>query len=205
MPTAGEVEHRLPPIIDSISQEPIGEDILAGVWRMFQRRTERIPLDPATFRTRLCGYYVTVDRHIPVLEHQVAGYRDLITRALQGEGFHGTPLQSLFEDTFPPYPTDRSLAAIRAHTAATGLEPDFVVIEASMNPHETAERLRVEGALTDQQREAWLLKAYETSLARIAYPTFGHFEEAVERELRELRQAQRPQGNRLNAERPAAP
>lgn len=205
VPTAGEVEHRLPPIIDSIGQEPIGEDILAGVWRMYQRRTDRIPLDPATSETRLCGYYVTMDRHVPVMEHQSAGFRDLIARAMKGESFHGRPLQSLFDDTFPPYPTARSLAAIRAHVSATGLEPDFVVVEASINPHEVALRLRAESALTDEQREIWLIKEYETSLARIAYPTFQHFEEAVERELRELRQAQRPQGNRLNAERPAAP
>ena len=195
----------MPPIIDSISQRPIGEDILAGVWRMYQRRTDRIPLDPATSSTHLCGYYVTMDRHVPVMEHQAAGFRDLIARTLQRESFHGTPMQTLFDDTFPPYPTDRSLAAIRAHVSATGLEPDFVVVEASINPHEVAQRLRAEDALTDTQREAWLLKEYEASLARIAYPTFEHFEEAVERELRELRQAQRPQGNRLNAERPAAP
>jgi superfamily II DNA or RNA helicase len=204
-PTGGEVEHRLPPIIDWIGHDPIGEDILAGVWRMYQRRTDRIPLDPATSNTNLCGYYVTMDRNVPVMEHQADGFRDLIARSLKGETFHGTPLQSLFDDTFPPYPTDRSLAAIRAHISATGLEPDFVAIQASINPHEVAQRLRAEEALTDEQREAWLLMEYETSLARIAYPTFEHFEEAVERELRELRQAQRPQGSRLNAERPAAP
>ncbi|NQW73576.1 MAG: DEAD/DEAH box helicase family protein [Actinobacteria bacterium] len=205
VPTGGEVEHRLPPIVDLTSGQPIGEDILAGVWRMYQRRTDRIPLDPTTSDTHLCGYYVTMDRHVPVMDHQAAGFRDLIARSLREEGFHGTPLQSLFDDTFPPYPTDRSLAAIRAHVSGTGLEPDFVVIEASINPCEVALGLRAEDALTDKQREAWLMKEYEASLARIAYPTFEHFEEAVERDLRELRQVERPLGHRLNAERPAAP
>lgn len=204
-PTSEWAGRRLPPIIDLGTGTQIPEHVLAQIQRMYQQRTDRIPLDPATSRTRLCGYYATMDRPVPVMEHQFAGYEELIALSLADESLQGIPAQRLFDDVYPPYPTHRSLTAIRNHISATGLAPDFIEIEASIDPRDVARRLRHERAMTDKQREQWLLDEYDRSLARIAYPSFEHFEEAVDRELREFRRGGRGEGNKANPENPAPP
>ena len=155
-------------------------------------------------RTALCGYYVTESGHVPVMEHQRDGFETLIRRATAMAGFHGTPLVSLFDDDHPPYPADRQLQAVRSHVENTGQGPPFIELVAEADPHAVAKQLR-DRVFDEEQRESFLRERYETTLARIAYPTVDHFEEAVERELRELRQTERAGRNRLNAERPSAP
>lgn len=195
----------LPAVRDEATGETISPDILAQVSRMYRRRVGEIPLDPATMRTQLVGYYVTLDQHVPVMEHQVDGYTALIEASVRGEDLRGRSRLSFFDDAYPPYPTERSVAAIADHVRASGSAPDFVPILATVDPREVAANLRAKRALNDQAREKWLMRQYETSLARLAYPTFDHFEEAVERELREIRQAERRGRNASNPERPAPP
>jgi superfamily II DNA or RNA helicase len=201
----GPEEHRLPPILDDVEGAPIGEDILAQVRRMYIRRVDRLPLDPATSPTRLAGYYATYEGNVPVMEHQVDGYEDLLRRALRGDGFQGAPPLSLFDDDHPPYPTRRALETIVSHARTYNEPPVFHRLEASISPRAVAGQLRGVPAQTDEEREAWLRNRYETSLARLAYATFDHFEEAVERELRELRRAGSSGAHYLNAEQATTP
>lgn len=53
--------------------------------------------------------------------------------------------------------------------------------------------------MTEVAREQWLRARFEESLARLAYESFEHFEEAVDRDLRDLRRADR--NKRLDPER----
>jgi superfamily II DNA or RNA helicase len=197
-------ERRLPPILDE-QGVPIGDDILAQVRRMYLRRIDRLPLDPATSSTRLAGYYATHEGNVPVMEHQLDGYVDLLRRALRGDRFQGAPALSLFDDDHPPYPTRRAVETIVSHARTYKEAPPFHGLEASISPRAVAEQARAMGAQTDEEREAWLLNRFDTTLARLAYATFAHFEEAVERELRELRRAQSGGTRRLNAEQLETP
>jgi superfamily II DNA or RNA helicase len=196
----GPEEHQLPRILDDVEGTPIGEDILAHVRRMYLRRVDRLPLDPATSATKLAGYYATHELRVPVMGHQQDGYEELLRRALRGDGFQGAPALSLFDDVHPPYPTRRALEAVLEYARTYGEAPAFVRLEASISPRSVAETLRTSHAQTDKEREVWLRDRYETSLARLAYASFDHFEEAVERELRELRRDGANGVRRLNAE-----
>lgn len=195
---------RLLPPVRAVDGQEVPRSIIAQLERAYSRRVDRIPLDPAMSRTALCGYYVTEDGHVPVMEHQRDGFETLIRRAKTKTGFQGMPLVSLFDDDHPPYPADRQLQAVRSHVQNTGQAPPFIELVAEADPRAVARQLR-EQVLDEEQRESFLRKQYETTLARIAYRTLDHFEEAVERELRELRQTERASRNRLNAERPSAP
>lgn len=200
-----ETTRRLPPILDETGHTTVSDEVLAQLRRMYRQRTDSLPIAAATSSTRLAGYYVTLDRNVPVMEHQMPGFDLLIERSIRGESFTGTPPASLFDDTYPPYPTSRSLNAVRSHIDSTCVRPDFISLSAPIDPRAIAKRLRKRGAMTDVQRERYLLKQYEGSLCRIAFPNFDSFEEAVERELRELRQAARRGRNQCDPEQPSAP
>ncbi len=196
---------RLPPILDESGKTPVSDEVLAQLRRMYRQRTDSLPIAAATSRTRLAGYYVTLDRNVPVMQHQKPGFELLIQRSLHRKTFTGSPPASLFDDTYPPYPTLRSLNAVRSHIDSTGVRPDFIALSAPVDPRGIAKRLRKKGAMTDLARERYLLKQYEESLCRIAFPDFDSFEEAVEREIRELRQAARRGRNQCDPEQPSAP
>ncbi len=192
---------RVLPSITTDDGQLIGEDLLAQIRRMYQNRPDRIPIDPATTTTRLAGYYVTDHGNVPVMDHQLDGYKALLAHALSGRGFQGSPPRSFFQDDHPPYPTQRAVDAVLGQARHDPAAPEFVNLVATLSPNTVAALLRDRAAMTDTARQALMRSEYETSLARVAYPTFDHFEEAVERELRELRRAAIHQAPRLNAER----
>lgn len=200
-PKPGGPQYRLPPVLDEGTEVPIAEDVLEQIRRMYSKRATALPLDPASSSTRLIGYYALDDINVPVMEHQQDGYERLIRRALSGKGFQGTPALSFFDDDHPPYPTQRALDWVLDYVRTMKLSPPLQPVTASVSPVRVARKLRDEPAMSDPDREQWLLKVYERTLARLAYETFEHFEEAVERELRELRRALRAASPRLNAER----
>jgi len=84
------------------------------------------------------------------------------------------------------------------------IQTDERVVRAEQRLGERPREFRLpDAARTDEERQGWLLNRYESSLARVAYATFDHFEEAVERELRELRRAESGRSRRINPERVA--
>jgi superfamily II DNA or RNA helicase len=179
-----------PPRIRADSGESIPDTILAQLRRSYAMQIDRIPIDPATSTTELAGYYVTWAAHVPVMAHQLDGYDALIEVLKARQDMRGNPMKSYFGDDYPPYPTQRQLAAVRDHVEMTSESPPFVPLTAAISPRDTASELR-RLKMDDQEREKWLRSQYESSLARIAYTSFDLFEEAVEREVREARREER--------------
>lgn len=195
--TSSGTEHRLPPVLDSAGNE-IGEDVLAQIRRMYSARLACLPLDPVTTETVLAGYYALDDLHVPVMEHQRDTYQAVVDRALAGTTFTGNPALSMFDSDPPPYPTERAVRAVINHVKVYDSAPVFVPIKAQVSSMQIARRLRDAPAMDDGQRDEWLRVEFESSLARLAYESFEHFEEAVDRDLREIRRSHR--GRRLNPE-----
>jgi superfamily II DNA or RNA helicase len=189
---------RLPPVLDASGAE-IDEDVLAQIRRMYSTRLAGLPLGPATTATVLVGYYALDDLHVPVMEHQQDTYDALIKKAIAGKSFTGAPALSMFNTDPPPYPTQRAVRAVVNHVKTHQSAPVFVPIKAQVSSLAVARRLRDEPAMTDAVRDEWLRTQFESSLARLTYESFEHFEEAVDCELRELRRSQH--GRRLNPER----
>ena len=205
-------ERRLPPVEADDGSE-IPADVVAAIERMYRSAgavgarsnvdsEHPRTLDVTLVTVRLAGYYDIGDRCIPVFDHQIDAYNDVIDAAVGGS-LQGSPPLSFFDQGFPPYPTARSLRDLVVAVRENEEKPPWVSIDASIGPTLASERLRTIGPLTESARAALLQELYETSLARVAYPTQHQFEEAVERELRRVRQReanQRPAG--IDAEHP---
>src|SRR5680860_656704 len=186
-PLPGQTTHRLPPVVDEDSGIPIGEDILAQVRRMYSQQLAEVPVDPAISKTELVGYYELLDQNVPVMSHQVDGYRELIAQALRGGSFQGRAGISLFDDDHPPYPTPRMVNAVVDHVRMFQEDPSrlFHPLRAGVSPLEVAKDLRNAAEMTFNEQDEWLHNRFESSLARLAFRTFDHFDEAVRRELRD--------------------
>lgn len=183
--------HRLPPILDENGTGPIAADVLAQIERMYSERTRAIPVDPTLIGVRLIGYYQLDVANIPVFDHQREGYDELISSVLRGDSFQGKPALRLFDDGPPPYPTIRAVNMVIDYVRTYETAPTFREIRASLSPREVALELRRLPAMTVGERERWLEERYEAGLARFAYESFEYFEEAVDRERRELAFADR--------------
>lgn len=192
---------RMPPVTTDDGKAEIGEDLLAQIERMYKHRTGRIPLDSATSITRLCGFYQTSERNIPVMEHQRAGFEELIGSWLRGTDHRGRPALSFFDDIHPPYPTERALRALSDFVSTNREAPQFHPLVASVDLREVAEKYLALPALTAKQRTDWLRGAFEARLARVAYRTFEHFEEAVDQQVREIQRHGRTGLGNASAER----
>jgi len=187
------VSKPLPPILDD-NGVAIASDVVEQVRRMYLLRLNRLPLDPATSHTQLVGYYQLEDQNVPVMAHQRDGYEEIIDRAGRGDTFQGSNATAVFDDTHPPYPTRRAVDAVLSYVRDLGEAPHFVDMSATINPMDTARSLHAESAMTDLERDKWLSEKYCASLASLAYETYEHFQEAVDRELRELRYRERNPG-----------
>jgi hypothetical protein len=78
----------------------------------------RTAIDVTLISVKLVGFYELSERCIPVFDHQIAAYESLIARANDGV-LQGTPPLSFFDDSYPPYPTARSLRDLVAASRAT--------------------------------------------------------------------------------------
>jgi hypothetical protein len=191
-------EYRLPPILDSSGHE-IAEDVLAQIRRMYSTRLAALPLAPVTTTTVLAGYYAVDDLNVPVMEHQRDAYQAVVRRALGGKSFTGAPALSMFNSDPPPYPTERAVRAVVNYVRTYDSAPAFVPVKAYVSSVTIARALREAPPMDDSARADWLRDKFESTLARLAYESFEHFEEAVDRDLHEIRGL--VHGPRLNPER----
>jgi superfamily II DNA or RNA helicase len=144
--------------------------------------------------THVVGYYDLGDTVIPVFSHQADGYRQLL--AEHDYSFQGWSFLSHFEDTPPPYPSKRSVAALVDY-ARNGGEIELVPVAISIGPRAAAKELVESGPMTETERFARIASHYERSANRLAFASVEAFEERVNQDLSRFRDNGRP---RLDAE-----
>ena len=190
----------LPPLIFDDHGEDIPGDAAYQVERQLDASRQSADLDdlddgndrsidPHLAVSSLCGYYRLPDRTVPVFEHQRESYERLLAECeyrMNGRAFLG-----YFAELAPPYPTRRTLRDLADWTCAHGEPPAFVELDAHIGPRIGTDRVLFAGAVSDAERAAVIRDVYENSIARHVYPSFEHFEEAVDAELRERRAARR--------------
>jgi|GEM_PF-1871524 len=155
-------------------------------------------IDPLLTVSRLIGYFQLPDRTVPVFAHQADGFDQLLTDVLDGYSPQGTGYLSYFDGTPPPYPSRRTLKELVDFVREQEERPDLIELDAHVGPRVAADRIQKAGPLTEADRADLMRDVYANSIAGVAFPSFAHFEERVEAELRELRAAQR----HLNPEQP---
>ena len=96
-----------------------------------------------------------------------------------GELFRGTP---------PPTPTLRPLHRLRAlaeQLKESNETPTFENLHVQVGPDAAADRIQAAGKIDADNRFAIIREVYESTLARVIFGSLEHFEELVDRELRE--------------------
>jgi superfamily II DNA or RNA helicase len=142
-------------------------------------------VEPLLRATTLAGYYQLPDRAVPVFEHQLDAFHRFVEHVTR----YKLPSAAIdfFRDLEPPYPTARTLKDLQRYVQQNRGAPPFVPLQATLGPELTADRLLQAGAITDDERAQLIADAYRSSIARYAYRSLWHFEEAVDAELRERR------------------
>ena len=150
------------------------------------------------------GYYRLPARTIPLFENQAQTYKNFVnhvaTRTIDGSAL------SYFEDDPPLHPTAGSLhdlvGYVRANQAnhVTPTAPPFIDLRDALGPNRAADAVIAAGAITDAERSTIITDAYESSIARFAYRSLWHFEEADEAGFRERRRALASGGPVFNPE-----
>ncbi|AKE89971.1 hypothetical protein AAT18_12815 [Rhodococcus aetherivorans] len=173
----GQGAHRLPAVPDEISGEPIPENILRRVERAYAEvvHNRLFTVESAT----LIGYYQLSDVNVPVFEHTLDAWNELIEAKLDGSKLPVKSILDLFGDLAAPRPTRRDVDAVVTEVLATGKWPTLVEIKSVFSMHAAARRLLNAPAMTEKARIDWLRKEYESTLARTAFPSFHAFSEAL--------------------------
>jgi len=195
-------ERRLPPICTDGQEELTAKELLAIRRQVLGPATQAIAGVIRLHGAALAGFYRLDDVDVPVFDHQRHSFDALIAKTLKGTSFQGSPPLRMFEDTHAPYPSPQQVQALVDHVREYGEEPAFVERRTTVDPTMVAEQVVDAGALTDAEREALILDAYETSMARVLFATFAGFEEAVEQAVRRIRAQRRGEHRPAEPERP---
>jgi len=178
------------PLIDDDELE-IRADLAAQIRRDYERLSTLFNTDdgdpfndvPPTVlasSTTVVGYYDLGDIVIPVFAHQADGYRRLLDE--HQYSFQGWSFLSYFEDTPPPYPSKRSVAAL-VEFARDGGPTELVPVAITVGPRAAAKELAEAGALTETERYRRITAHYERSANRLAFVSIESFAERVNQDL----------------------
>ncbi|MEQ9450502.1 MAG: DEAD/DEAH box helicase [Pseudomonadales bacterium] len=203
---ASDKDGYLPPIIVDDQERPIPKSAQISVKRQFRQLDTRASnagdehepsaIDPGLFSTQLIGYYDLQVLMVAIFEHQLDGFAALQKDALDGAKLTGRSYLSFFDDSRPPYPTQRSLVEFVNFCREFGEPPPFNDLRVTISPSQAADAIVAAGPITEEHRAELIESAWKNTIIRSAIPSLQRFEELVDAQLRERRYA----AQRLNAE-----
>lgn len=175
----------LPPVLDEMSGEPLGEDVLRSIARAYGelRSFAPLPHTAALASTTLIGFYELGDLNVPVFEHAKDAWVELISLNLRGLPTGSRSPLELFGDLPVPRPVKRDVDSVVDFVRSQQVEPVFVEVRSSVSVRRFAQELLDLEALTEREKIAWLRERYESTLARSAYFSFQAFYEAVQQKV----------------------
>lgn len=179
-------EHRLPPVRDEISGEPIPEDVLYRVMRSYQERMALQPGLGTMTSATLVGFYRLDDLNVPVFDHTRPRFEQLIARELAHDKKGNASPLDLFDDLPIPRPVRGDVRAVVDYLRSQRIAPPLEKIKTVFSVRAVAHELASAGAMTPVEQRAWLLDRYESTLARTSIPSFQAFYEQVHQELLSL-------------------
>ncbi len=167
-------ERRLPPVLDELASEPIGEDVLRRIERAYEA-SFGVPHLGAMSRTELVGFDDLVYMRVPVFEHALERWEELIKYELTSAV---SPISSpllLFEDLPAPRPAASDIKEFVKFCRSHHFAPTLMPLCSQFSVRELAERQVAAGALTEAEKFARLRSESETTLARSAFGSFQAF------------------------------
>jgi superfamily II DNA or RNA helicase len=185
-------DFRLPTVVDEMTGEPIPEDLLLRIQRQLDERMKGRPITVALTSSKLAGFYQLDLVSVPAFEHSAETWRELIDATLTGAVLDVRYPIELFADLHIPRPTQYDVRLIVEYVESQRAEPPFREVRTSLSVRAVAVGLIAAGAMTQSDRSEWLKHQYEATLAMIAFPSYRHLREAVDREVLALTEARRP-------------
>jgi superfamily II DNA or RNA helicase len=144
-----------------------------------------VPLDPLLREARIVGYYEIDDQQVPVLDHQVDGFARLLEAAVRDD-LKGVPFLSYFEGDPPPYPPKRALKHLVELAREYEEPPELRQFGMTVSPRALAQQI-FDDDLSAHASAGLVAAAYADPLAQVLYRSVDALDEAVVRELRQLR------------------
>lgn len=186
------------PVVDD-EQLEIRADRVARIARAFEQLKSMFdlkdndpyndhPPEPWLSGSKVVGFYELGSHELPVFEHQLLGFEELASDALDGS-LQGSALLSYFEDAPLPYPSKRSLRDFVDLVRDAGEAPPLLPCSVEIGAYPVAQAILQAGAMTDAERHDLIRQRFERSVNREVFPSLDRFEEAVEQQVRELRRA----------------
>lgn len=199
----GAGEHRLPPVPDELTNEPVGEDILRRIEKAYAELLGTIPHPTGMTSTTLVGFHELGHLNVPVFEHTHDRWTELIRDEVDWtEADYRTPFE-LFDDLPVPRPVVSDIREVVKFCRSQRIAPPLVPLRSTLSARSVAQQILDAGAMTEQDKLGRLREIYESTLARSAYLSFQAFVEAVQPEIFRLsgvtESAHDPESPRLGA------
>jgi hypothetical protein len=195
----GRGEHRLPPVRDELTDEPLGEDILRRIERAYEELRVGLPHSSALTSTELVGFYELGHLNVPVFDHARDRWTELLRSELGGgDSSLRSPLD-LFDDLPVPRPVRADIREVVNFCRSHQVEPPLVEVRSTFSVRAIGIEILDAGPMTEAQKAAHLRESYERTLARSAFFSFQQFYEAVQQEILALTGVT---GNLANPESP---
>lgn len=173
---------RLPPIRDARTDEPVDEDLVRRIEEEYRRLAQDITPLPLV-DAELVGFYDVDDTKVPVFDHTLPRWADLIAGRLGTKQPTFTSDLRHFEDLAAPRPVPSDVRAVVDYVRSTLQAPVLVPVRVRVSLRGVATAFAGAGAMTPLQARDWAQGQYESTLMRSAYPTFQAFWEALQQEL----------------------
>lgn len=173
--------HRLPAVLDELTQEPVAENLLRRIQRAYAELLGH-PTVSITAAT-LDGYFVLHDVNIPVFRHARERWDKLIDGQLRRAALPTRSALDLFGDLAVPRPTRQDVDSVVDFVSSTGLAPQLVELKLTFSMRELAKQMLDSPAMTERDKIAWQQEKFEATLARSVYASFQSFSEAINQEV----------------------
>jgi superfamily II DNA or RNA helicase len=179
-------DHRLPPVLDELTSEPLAEDVLRRIERLYLDLAPLLPHSAAMVSTELTGYFDLDHVNVPVFKHVRDRWQELIGTEVDGRSTTVRSPVTLFEDLPVPRPSKADVQEVVDYCRSRGFAPPLREVRCTFSVRNVAKDLLNAGALTETEKVLMLHRCYESSLARSAFFTFQAFYEAVQQEVLSL-------------------
>jgi len=179
----GQGEHRLPPVRDELTDEPLGEDILRRIERAYEELRVGLPHSSALTSTELVGFYELGHLNVPVFDHAQDRWTALIrSEVADGRLDVRSPVE-LFDDLPVPRPVRADIWEVVNFCRSQQVEPPLVEVRSTFSVRAIGLEILDAGPMTEAQKASHLRESYERTLARSAFFSFQQFYEAVQQEI----------------------
>src|SRR5664279_614400 len=176
-------DNALPAVRDEQTGDLIPQDVLHRIIRQLHERLHGTKISVGLTNSTLTGFYQLDLMNVAVFEHTAQAWSELIDARLQGNALPVRYPIDMFGDLPIPRPTPYDVRSVLHYIDGQADVPPFQEARAAMSLRAVALSLLDKGAMTAAERVKRIREDYDNTLAKLFFPTFQAFNEAIDREV----------------------